>query len=147
MPKGVVALGGDKLDQCKALANETRLRVLEWLKDPAANFPAALKADALSAGAPSAGAPSAGAPSAGAPSAGAGETGALSAHTGEFAELGVCVGLLQQKAGTSASTMSVHLAILQRAGFVVSTRRGQWTYYRRDEARIRAFCERLHHDL
>jgi DNA-binding transcriptional ArsR family regulator len=43
--------------------------------------------------------------------------------------------------------MSVHLSILQRAGFVVSTRRGQWTYYRRDETRIRAFCERLHHDL
>lgn len=97
-------LVGDKLDQCKALANETRLRVLEWLKDPAANFPGAT-------------------------------------------EVGVCVGLLQQRAGTSASTMSVHLAILQRAGFVVATRRGQWTYYRRDEDRIRAFCERLHHDL
>ena len=97
---------GTKLDQCKALANETRLRVLEWLKDPAAHFPGACPA-----------------------------------------ELGVCVGLLQQKAGTSASTMSVHLAILQRAGFVVATRRGQWTYYRRDETRIRAFCERLHHDL
>lgn len=102
-------LAGDKLDQCKALANETRLRILEWLKDPAAHFPGTVPA---------------------------GDTGA-----------GVCVGLLQQKAGTSASTMSVHLAILQRAGFVVSTRRGQWTYYRRDEARIRAFCERLHHDL
>ncbi len=98
-------LAGDKLDQCKALANETRLRILEWLKDPAAHFP------------------------------------------GAEAEAGVCVGLLQQKAGTSASTMSVHLAILQRAGFVVSTRQGQWTYYRRDEARIRAFCQRLHHDL
>ena len=97
----------DRLDQCKALANETRLRVLEWLKDPAAHFPAAADADPL----------------------------------------GVCVGLLQQKAGTSASTMSAHLAILQRAGFVVSTRRGQWTYYRRDEGRIRAFCERLHRSL
>jgi DNA-binding transcriptional ArsR family regulator len=105
MPKGVDVLVADSLDQCKALANETRLRILEWLKDPAAGFPS------------------------------------------EAAELGVCVGLLQQKAGTSASTMSVHLAILQRAGFVVSTRRGQWTYYRRDEDRIRAFCERLHRDL
>ena len=92
----------------KALANETRLRVLEWLKDPAAHFP----------------------------------NGAA-----EPADLGVCVGLLQQKAGVSASTMSVHLAILQRAGFVLSTRRGQWTYYRRDEARIRAFCRRLHDNL
>ena len=65
----------------------------------------------------------------------------------ETAGLGVCVGLIQQKAGTSASTMSAHLAILQRAGFLRATRRGQWTYYRRDEDRIRAFTERLHRDL
>jgi DNA-binding transcriptional ArsR family regulator len=96
------------LEAHKALANDTRLRVLTWLKDPAASFP---------------------------------QCGA------DATEIGVCVGLIQQKAGVSASTMSVHLAILQRAGFVLSTRRGQWTYYRRDEARIRAFCQRLHHDL
>ena len=92
------------LDGCKALASDTRLRILEWLRDPAASFPESC---------------------------------------GETAELGVCVGLLQRKAGTSASTMSVHLAILQRAGFLVATRRGQWTYYRRDEAGIRAFIDRL----
>jgi len=96
------------LEAHKALANETRLQVLRWLKDPAASFPQA---------------------------------------GSDTAELGVCVGLIQQRAGVSASTMSVHLAILQRAGFVRSTRRGQWTYYRRDEARIRAFCQRLHDDL
>jgi len=96
------------LEAHKALANETRLRVLEWLKEPAASFPQG---------------------------------------GSEAAELGVCVGLIQQKAGVSASTMSVHLAILQRAGFVLATRRGQWTYYRRDEDRIRAFCQRLHDDL
>ena len=98
----------DYLDQCKALANETRLRVLEWLKEPDAHFPP-----------------------------GAGET----------AELGVCVGLIQRKAGTSASTISAHLAILHRAGFLRATRRGQWTYYRRDESRIRAFTARLDRDL
>ncbi|HWS33154.1 MAG TPA: hypothetical protein VN408_10475 [Actinoplanes sp.] len=43
--------------------------------------------------------------------------------------------------------MSAHLAILQRAGFLIATRRGQWIYFRRDEERIRAFAERLHHDL
>lgn len=96
------------LDECKALANETRLRVLEWLKTPGEHFPP--------------------------PADGTGE-------------LGVCVGLLQRKAGTSASTMSAHLAVLQRAGFVVATRRGQWTYYRRDEDRIRAFAERVDRDL
>jgi ArsR family transcriptional regulator len=95
------------LDECKALANDTRLRILEWLKDPATHFPAA----------------------------------------GETAEFGVCVGLLQHKAGTSASTMSAHLGILQRAGFLRATRRGQWTYYRRDDERIHAFTERLHRVL
>ncbi|MEU7769120.1 metalloregulator ArsR/SmtB family transcription factor [Nocardia sp. NPDC049190] len=96
------------LDECKALANETRLRILEWLKDPDTSFPE---------------------------------------RAGETVELGVCVGLIQQKAGTSASTMSAHLAILQRAGFLRATRRGQWTYYRRDEASIRAFTEQLHRVL
>ncbi|MTD56237.1 ArsR/SmtB family transcription factor [Amycolatopsis pithecellobii] len=94
------------LDQCKALANDTRLRILEWLKDPAANF-----------GCP------------------------------EVVELGVCAGLIQRKAGTSASTMSAHLAVLQRAGFLTATRRGQWIYYRRDEDRIRAFTEHLNQVL
>lgn len=96
------------LDECKALANETRLRILAWLKDPDAHFPE---------------------------------------RAGETVELGVCVGLIQQKAGTSASTISAHLAILQRAGFLNATRRGQWTYYRRDDARIRAFTEELHRVL
>jgi ArsR family transcriptional regulator len=40
--------------------------------------------------------------------------------------------------------MSAHLAVLQRAGFLLATRRGQWIYYRRDEERIRAFTEHLH---
>lgn len=95
------------LDECKALANETRLSILEWLKDPAAHF----------------------------------------AHGAGDEPLGVCVGLIQQRAGCSASTVSAHLAVLQRAGFLQATRRGQWTYYRRDEARIRAFAARLHDDL
>lgn len=92
------------LGECKALANETRLSILDWLKDPPAHFPV----------------------------------------EDDTAGLGVCVGLIQQKTGSSASTVSAHLAILQRAGFLVATKRGQWTYYRRDEARIRAFTERLH---
>ncbi|WP_436838535.1 ArsR/SmtB family transcription factor [Nocardia nova] len=65
----------------------------------------------------------------------------------DTAELGVCVGLIQRKAGTSASTISAHLAVLQRAGFLIPTRRGQWTYYRRDETRIRHFTDRLHRAL
>ncbi len=94
------------LDECKALSNATRLRILDWLKDPETSFPC-----------------------------------------GDTDGLGVCAGLIQHKAGTSASTMSAHLAILQRAGFLQATRRGQWIYYRRDEARIRAFTEELYRTL
>ncbi|ODN43275.1 ArsR/SmtB family transcription factor [Piscirickettsia litoralis] len=49
---------------------------------------------------------------------------------------GVCVGLIEKKAGVSQSTTSHYLSLLQRAGLVVAERRGQWTYYRRDEIGI-----------
>lgn len=47
---------------------------------------------------------------------------------------GVCVGQLQAKANLTQSTVSEYLSILQRAGFIKATRKGQWTYYQRDEA-------------
>ena len=47
---------------------------------------------------------------------------------------GVCVGQLQAKANLTQSTVSEYLSILQRAGFIKATRKGQWTYYKRDEA-------------
>lgn len=53
-------------------------------------------------------------------------------------EHGVCVGQIQAKAGLTQSTVSEYLSILQRAGFVESTRVGQWTYYKRNET---AFAE------
>ena len=46
---------------------------------------------------------------------------------------GVCVGLIQQKAGLTQSTISEYLSILQRSGLVTATRLGQWTYYKRNE--------------
>jgi len=49
-------------------------------------------------------------------------------------EDGVCVGQIRAKAGLTQSTVSEYLAILQRAGLVQSTRKGQWTYYKRNEA-------------
>lgn len=48
-------------------------------------------------------------------------------------EHGVCVGQIQAKAGLTQSTVSEYLSILQRAGFIVSKRVGQWTYYKRNE--------------
>jgi DNA-binding transcriptional ArsR family regulator len=49
-------------------------------------------------------------------------------------EDGVCVGQIQLKSGLTQSTVSEYLALLQRAGLVHSTRKGQWTYYKRNEA-------------
>lgn len=62
-------------------------------------------------------------------------------------EHGVCVGRIFERAGLSQSTISAHLATLQRAGLVVSTRVGQWVYYKRDEKTIKAFLATLKTDL
>lgn len=51
-------------------------------------------------------------------------------------QVGVCVKQIQEKAGISQSTTSQFMSVLQRAGLVESTRIGQWTYYRRNDARI-----------
>lgn len=48
-------------------------------------------------------------------------------------EHGVCVGQIQMKTGLTQSTVSEYLSLLQRAGFINSTRVGQWTYYKRNE--------------
>lgn len=58
-------------------------------------------------------------------------------------EVGVCVGRIYEKAALSQSTISAYLAILQRAGLVVSTRVGQWTYYRRNQGVIAEFLHAL----
>ncbi|MFT4818635.1 MAG: DNA-binding transcriptional ArsR family regulator [Marinobacter psychrophilus] len=92
------------LEQIKALGNDTRMQMMEWLKDPLSNFPPQDHGDPA---------------------------------------IGVCVTHLQHKAGLSPSTASAHLAILQRAGFVQSTRVGKWTYYRRNEQVITGFVAKL----
>lgn len=53
-------------------------------------------------------------------------------------EHGVCVGAIQEKLGLSQSTVSSYLSLLQRAGLVEARRIGPWTYYRRNEAMLRA---------
>lgn len=62
-------------------------------------------------------------------------------------EVGVCVKQIQEKAGISQSTASQFMSVLQRAGLVQSTRIGQWTYYRRDDARVAALPELLRGSL
>lgn len=46
-------------------------------------------------------------------------------------DLGVCAGQIDKLAGLSQSTVSAHLATLQRAGLVSSRKVGQWHFFRR----------------
>lgn len=62
-------------------------------------------------------------------------------------ENGVCVGRIYERAGLSQSTISSYLAILQRANLVSSQRIGQWVFYKRNEAVIKAFLARMENEL
>lgn len=84
----------------KALANERRLLVLAWLKDPRAHFPPQLD--------------------------------------GDLVEDGVCAVFLADKLAITPATLSEHMRVLTQAGLVQARRIKQWTFYRRDEARIAA---------
>jgi DNA-binding transcriptional ArsR family regulator len=97
----------------KALSNETRLSMLGWLKEPSKHF-AAIACDINN------------------PKAGI-----------DIEKAGVCVGFIQQKSGLSQSTTSYYLSLLQDAGLVQASRRGQWTYYKRDEEAIASFLTHI----
>ncbi|HTY65723.1 MAG TPA: metalloregulator ArsR/SmtB family transcription factor [Alphaproteobacteria bacterium] len=83
----------------RALANDKRLMILEWLKAPRANFPPQVD--------------------------------------GDLVKDGVCALLIARKLGVSQPTVSEHLKVLSQAGLVRGKRIKQWTFYKRDEARIR----------
>ena len=91
--------------QLKALNNSTRLKILEWLKNPEDHFPPH--------------------------------------ESGLGFEDGVCVAYIQEKAGISQSATSQYMSVLHQAGFVIPTRIGKWTYYRRDEETIAQFMHHL----
>src|ERR1700737_2857137 len=57
---------------------------------------------------------------------------------GDLVKDGVCGILIAQKLGVSQPTVSEHLKILSQAGLIRGKRMKQWTFYKRDEARIRA---------
>lgn len=83
----------------KALANERRLQILEWLKEPRANFPPQVD--------------------------------------GDLVKDGVCGVLIARKLGVSQPTVSEHMRVLTQARLVKGKRIKQWTFYKRDEQRIR----------
>ncbi|MCM2291254.1 helix-turn-helix domain-containing protein [Allorhizobium sp. BGMRC 0089] len=55
---------------------------------------------------------------------------------------GICAGQFE-RCGLSQSTVSAHLAVLQRAGLLTSSKVGQWIFYKRNEAAIAAFLATL----
>lgn len=61
-------------------------------------------------------------------------------------EVGVCAGQFE-RCGLSQSTVSNHLAVLQRAGLVTTRRIGQWVFYKRNEEAIAEFLRQLGHEL
>jgi DNA-binding transcriptional ArsR family regulator len=56
---------------------------------------------------------------------------------GDLVKDGVCGVLIAEKLGVSQPTVSEHLKVLSQAGLLRAKRIKQWTFYRRDEARIR----------
>ncbi len=62
---------------------------------------------------------------------------------GDLVRDGVCGVLIARKLGVSQPTVSEHLRILAEAGLVRGKRIKQWTFYRRDERRIRDLKRRI----
>ncbi len=89
----------------RALANERRVRILDWLKDPRAHFPKQID--------------------------------------GDLVEDGVCGLLIARKLKVSQPTASEHLRVLVQSGLVRPKRIRQWTFYRRDEAKLKAIKRAL----
>jgi DNA-binding transcriptional ArsR family regulator len=56
---------------------------------------------------------------------------------GDLVKDGVCLVFIAEKLGVSQPTATEHMKVLSHAGFVRSKRIKQWTFYKRDEARIR----------
>ena len=82
------------------MANERRIEILDWLKDPKSHFQPQID--------------------------------------GDLVKDGVCGLLIAEKLGVSQPTASEHLKILTQAGLLQTKRIKQWTFYKRDEVRIRA---------
>jgi len=62
---------------------------------------------------------------------------------GDLVKDGVCGVLIAQKLGVTHPTVSEHLKILAEAGLIRGKRIKQWTFYRRDEPRIRELKSRI----
>lgn len=68
-------------------------------------------------------------------------------ETGDPDEIGVCVTLIADKLGMSQPTVSRHLELLRRAGFVTPHRVGRWSFFSRNEKGLKHYRRRLNEEL
>lgn len=93
----------------RALANASRLQILDWLRNPRKHFPPQVYGDLVTDG--------------------------------------VCGLFIAKKLRVSHPTASDHLKILAQAGLIRGKRIKQWTFYKRNEAAIRAWKRSLVKEL
>src|ERR1700729_1982100 len=98
-----------ELTAIQALANDRRLQILEWLRDPKSHFRPQVDGDLVTDG--------------------------------------VCAALIAEKLGISQPTLSEHMRVLRQAKLVQSKRIKQWTFYKRDEQKIREFKKSVKSEL
>lgn len=55
--------------------------------------------------------------------------------------VGVCVHLIAEHFGVSQPTMSRHIELLKRAGFITAKRQQKWTYCSRNEQALADYSE------
>lgn len=101
----------DIIEILKALSNEKRLQILEWLKEPEKYFTSP------------------------------------EAEGASLEKEGVCVSQLHQKLNVTQSTASQYLSMLHRAGLLKATRKGKWTYYKRNEEVIKELSNYIAKEL
>lgn len=69
-------------------------------------------------------------------------------HEGiDMRKTGVCVSQVTEKLNMTQSTASHYLSILQRAGLIKTERIGKFTYFKRDEEKIREIADLLKSEL
>ncbi|WP_083763742.1 ArsR/SmtB family transcription factor [Candidatus Korobacter versatilis] len=60
---------------------------------------------------------------------------------------GLCARDIEAKIKLSQPTVSHHMKILADAGLITGQRRGQWTWYRRDETAVRQMTKKFREEL
>jgi DNA-binding transcriptional ArsR family regulator len=66
---------------------------------------------------------------------------------GDLVKDGVCAVLIAEKLGVSQPTLSEHMRVLCQAKLVQSKRIKRWTFYKRDERRIKEVKRSIAADL